>query len=280
VLPFDDLIVWSDVMKQEAEDFWDMPTSRVHVEGAPIWDCYFREDNLPSREAFLRERGLDSALQVIYVALAGPAWHNDNLALVRGLIQERQAGHLPQNINLYIRSHPNYLSLVFKRQLDELDALFAEFSNHQNVHFDKPQSHQGGNDFMLNAEYDRTLRCIFNSADVMLSVSSSQLIEAAIFDMPYVELKFGRWRNEVLDISLADFALEHSERIRATGAGPVAYSLKEAVQLLLEEMSDPARNRENRRRLVNQEVPTNRGCAAANTAKRIAAICAQGAALG
>ena len=63
----DRLIVWNELMKQQAVELHGYPPDEVRVAGTPQWDLYFTggDDPATSREAFFRQIGADPSRKLI-----------------------------------------------------------------------------------------------------------------------------------------------------------------------------------------------------------------------
>ncbi len=265
----DYVVVWNEPMKGEVISFWDVAPDRVFVEGAPPWDGHFSSAVLEEKGAFLRARGLSVTSKTIYVALTGPAWHENNKSLVDAMLRLRQEVPALEGVNILIRVHPNYLSKALSTVYRDLKAHLDGLKEEPGLHIDIPDAKSMGNTFIVGDRYESELRAILKHSDVMVSVPSSQLVEAAIFDLPYVELNFGRWKNEVLDVDLGQFILEHFVRLRRHGAGSLCNHTADLGPLILEELFHPEQRRKARSALAKEEAGVYPGHSAQATADRI-----------
>lgn len=271
-LPPDYVVVWNQDMHQEVVDFWDMDPKCVFTEGAPIWDGHFLPTDSGNRETFLTERGLDPSKKTIYISLTGPAWHENNIKIVLDIVSLRQREGVLFGVNLLVRIHPNYMSEVFRPKLEEITASFEAISEERDFYFELPDAVQTGNSYMLAGKHDADLHRIFAHTDLMVSIPSSQMIEAAIFDVPYVEINYGRWRNVILDVDLGERKLEHFERLRHHKAGALCNRPEDLYDLLVQELTSRDKRKRERRELAEHEAGTNKGHSARSTAERISEI--------
>ena len=62
----DNVIAWSPVMADEFYHFQDMPRSKIHIEGAPVWDHLFNREQEMDKKEFLDSLGLSDKLPTAY----------------------------------------------------------------------------------------------------------------------------------------------------------------------------------------------------------------------
>src|SRR4029079_7398870 len=63
----DQLLVWNELMKQQAIDLHGYAPGEVKVAGTPQWDLYFKEGTLSPRDAFFRQIGADPSRKLVTV---------------------------------------------------------------------------------------------------------------------------------------------------------------------------------------------------------------------
>jgi hypothetical protein len=111
VLP-DDLIVWNDTQREEAERFHGVPPTRVHVTGAQCFDRWFDRTPTQDRAAFCRRAGLpDDGPFVLYVCSALFRGSPSEAAFVREWIRAIRESSDPalRRMNILVRPHPQRL---------------------------------------------------------------------------------------------------------------------------------------------------------------------------
>lgn len=266
----DSMIVWSDVMCREAEQFLDMPPGSVFVEGAPVWDHYFQAGAGGVRAAFAASYGLDADARTVYISLGLPAFHAGNMEVIRALVEARRAGLLGTGVNLLFRLHPNYLT--FEREYAELSGFWQQYATDPGVVFSVPQSSGDSGTVYIRKEDNDTLAAILRWCDVAITIASSQIIEAAIFERPIVDVSFGRYINQLHDVPMRELSFEHLLRLYATGAVYRCFSSEEMVAKLRHALDCPQELASQRRALVEQELPVNRGSAARAVARRMVVL--------
>lgn len=267
----DYMLVWSEIMKQEAIRFLEMPAGAVFVEGAPAWDHYFTLRPSCNRDEFLARHALapDTA-KVIYVSLGFPAFHEGNLNLLETLAAAQDGGRLPERFGLLFRAHPAYHDFPDRHR--ELQDAWAKLPRRPYRVLNVPEATNYEQSFFMSIGDSQNLYDILHHCDVCVEISSTQMIEAAIFDKPIVDVAFGRWFSPYYDLDVKDLDLEHLRRIFAVNAVPRASGPEELLRLIGQACARRDGLSEARRRLVEQELPVNRGQAARAVADRLIAL--------
>ena len=181
VYKYDGYIVWSDQIREELHHFY--PSSKnapVYVVGAPQFDIFFRDRFDQSREEFCASQGLDPDLPFILYALGSPNFLREH----HGAIQfaERVVRGDLGSVQLLIRPHPIHDNA-------EMRSVFERFGPRVRLQ----SSPNAGIDLVRRSQDEQqTLEWIntFRHAAVVINLSSTVTIDAAIFDKPIVNLDF------------------------------------------------------------------------------------------
>ena len=177
------LIVWNDLMKQQAIALHGYQPEEVRVAGAPQWDLYFRDGAITSREAFVQRIGADPSRKLVTVSTTPRELYPHHDHVLRVLIRAMEEGTWREPVQLLVRLHPR----------DDLDA-YAEFEGTPHVMIEKPFRDTvraaDGLAIDITAENQRHLADTMRHSDVVVNVASTLAIEAAIFDTPVVNVSF------------------------------------------------------------------------------------------
>ncbi|HIC23412.1 MAG TPA: hypothetical protein EYO84_08300 [Planctomycetes bacterium] len=105
-------------------------------------------------------------------------------------------------------------------------------------------------------------------SDVMLTEYSTTILEAAICDLPVVNISLYEFADTDVSASLNnDFT--HIKRILDTGALQTASTEAQVIEFINYYLEDRSRDRENRQKLVDTIVDHNRGVAGQDIGKYI-----------
>jgi CDP-glycerol:poly(glycerophosphate) glycerophosphotransferase len=243
----DRLIVWNELMKQQAIDFHGYAPEQIRIAGAPQWDLYFKEGTIAPRETFFREIGADPARRLVTLTTTPRELypHHDHVlrVLVRAL-ETRAWGHDAQ---LLVRLHPR----------DDRDA-YAAFEGLPHVIVEKPfrPTVRAGDGLAVDvtADNQRHLANTMRHSDVVVNVASTLAIEAAIFDTPVVNISFdGETPSEWVRSARRYYRFTHYVNITRHGAVRVAGTPQQLVDAIGRYLDEPALDRDGRRRVVAEQ---------------------------
>lgn len=181
VYKYDGYIVWSEQTKKELHEFY--PASRnvpVYITGAPQFDIFFQDRFYRTRERFCADQNLDPALPIIVYALGSPNFLQEQHGAIE-LAKRIARGELGE-VQMLVRPHPIHDNA-------EMEEVFRDFAPRvqlqktPNAGIDLTGRTQDGEQI---AEWINT----FRHADVVVNLSSTVTVDAAIFDKPVVNLDF------------------------------------------------------------------------------------------
>jgi hypothetical protein len=244
----DELIVWNDVMRSEAQDLHDYPADRVHVAGVAHFDVYGRLPP-PDRERFMEGLGLDPSRRLITFGTISP-W----LFPLNGDVAEILAVMLVDRprfaCQLMIRLHPQVLNAgtPHTENVDRFKAIAAKYPH---VHLDLPsvRSHALMWDV---AESDMLhLAQLLRYSDVSINAGSTLSIDSAIVDTPIVNIGFdGHHEVPYAESVVRMYDFTHYANLVKTGGVRIARSAQELAALIDMYLDHPEADREGRQRLV------------------------------
>jgi hypothetical protein len=270
------VVVWSRIMAEEAAVYHDVPRDRVYIGGVPQWDHYFSDGNSLNRKEFCEKHGLDPKRKIIYFALCSPAYHKGNMEASSYLVDCLDRGRFEEPAQIILRMHPKYFNRIGVKDplYRELTNLLDQLGTHQHVFIHSPKVKPNTVSYMLFFEDDIQLMQILSNCDVCLSVASTQMLEATIFDKPSISIEYGRWKTNFLDNDLREMKLEHLKRIHRVGAILRAHSKESLLKFINDALCHPERLLAKRRDLVDQEIPVHRGVAADKIVRCISSLAA------
>lgn len=240
VLNYDGYLVWSERSKEELHYFYPETTNKpVYVIGAPQFDVFFDETLFQSREEFFRHQGLDPDLPVIVYAVGSPnflAEHHGALYLAN-----RVANGDLGNVQMLVRPHPLHNDV-------ELASSFEKFGKRVAV-----QKTVVSGDRQIGRTQDKRqiIEWIntFRHADVVVNLSSTVTVDAAIFDTPVVNLDFDPQPGQVDQQLIKDInhRWTHFKPIAESGGVFLVNNFDEMLDSIRKYLAHPELHRENRR---------------------------------
>ena len=240
----DGYVVWSAEMRRQLLAYYPRARARpVYVVGAPQFDAFADPRFRRPRETFWRAQGLDPARPVVVYAVGSPNFLRGEPHGALHAARAVAAGALG-NVQLLVRPHPIHDNA-------EMAALFGAFG--PSVRLQRTAAAglplaERSQDEEAVAEWVNT----FRHADVVVNLSSTCTVDAALCDRPVVNLDYDPGPGA------PDQALVRDINHRWTHFAPVAESggvwlvndgdeLLDAVRGYL---ADPARDRAGRRWIV------------------------------
>jgi hypothetical protein len=243
VFQYDGYAVWSEQMRRELHHFY--PHSRsvpVYVVGAPQFDVFHQVRFARTREHFCRSVGLSPEKPIILYALGSPnifREHYSALSLARSL----KAGELG-DVQMLVRPHP-----AFDQAMEA--TLFREFGPQVVV------QHTGGtqpNDESFFQDESAIVQWVnsFRHADVVVNMSSTATVDAALCDRPVVNLDYdpapgGAQQEYVKEVN---HRWTHFKPVAESGGVWLVNNPKEMLDAVRTYLRYPALHRAQRRWIV------------------------------
>jgi hypothetical protein len=178
---YDGYLVWSEAARHELHEFY--PSTRntpVYVVGAPQFDLFFQERFRLSREAFCGSQGLQPDQPIVVYALGSPNFLLEAPGAIH--VAEMVARGELGDIQLLVRPHPIHDN-------HELRELFGKYGPRVVV---QQTGVAGAKVTARFQDQDQIVEWVntFRHADVLVNLSSTVTVDAAIFDRPVINLDF------------------------------------------------------------------------------------------
>jgi hypothetical protein len=262
----DRLIVWNEMMREEAVALHGFAADQITVAGPPHFDPYFRHTGWTDRAEFLRSLGLDPAKRIVLYATSPMRYFTDSIAVTDMLIRANEAGRFGPDVQLVIRLHPQVMEGVDK---DDLGA-WERFRGR--VYLDMPRGTTG-----LAADYTPEgtahIAQLLDASAVTINVASSISIDAAIFDSPVINLRFDAEPGRpYLKSVRRQYDTDHYKQVLRTNAVRLADSPEQLIDEVRRYLDDPSLERAERADLVRTLCYRDDGQAGARVAEAIARI--------
>ena len=243
----DRLIVWNDLMKQQAVDLHGYDARQIRVAGTPQWDLYFKSGPVTPRETFFRRVGADPSKKLVALTTTPRELYPHHDHVLRVLIDAVRRRSWPHATQILVRLHPR----------DDADA-YSAFRNVPDVIIEKPfRSTVRSGDGMavdVTAENQQHLADTLRYSDVVVNVASTIAIEAAVFDTPVVNISFdGETPSPWERSARRYYRFTHYVNITRHGAVRVAESPAALVDAIGRYLGDPSLDRDARRRVVAEQ---------------------------
>ena len=259
----DSLLVWSDLMADEAVEYHNYPREQIHWCGAAQFDHYHGIRERLDRMAWRRAHGVPENAGLIVYGTVNPAIVPHEIEIVRSIVGAMRAHRFVRPVYLWIRLHPQVVRGVYSQSLQPYrdlagDDVFVETPPVQSdkLAWDLPKS---------DAEH---LAKLLAAADAVVTPNSTLSIDAACADTPILNVLFDGERPVPTALSVRRFLqYTHSAKILRTNGISVATSLDEFVPMVNDYLRTPQLHQAERAAMVRQQMNLLDGQAGLRTAE-------------
>jgi hypothetical protein len=243
----DRLIVWNDLMRDQAVGLHGYRPEEIRVAGTPQWDLYFKSGPVTPRETFFRRVGADPSRKLITLTTTPRELYPHHDHVLRVLVRALENRAWRHDAQILVRLHPR----------DEVEP-YDQFRGAPRVIVEKPfrSTVKAGDGLAVDitAESQQHLADTMRYSDVVVNVASTIAIEAAIFDTPVVNIAFdGETPSPWEKSARRYYRFTHYVNITRHGAVRVAEQPDALVEEIGKYLDDPSRDREGRRRVVLEQ---------------------------
>jgi hypothetical protein len=259
------LVVWNDVMKQEAIELFGFPEENILVTGIPRFDTYFKKPPLRSREEFFSDYELDTDKKLVTYttgnkSLVLPPGDNTSaeVEVAGALAKAISTGKIP-NAQLLVRLHP----LAEYSDFEPLDKI-------ESVTVQVPGKVDKFRDRLFSAKDDLEIAETLKHSDLILNVASTMTIDSAVFDTPSLSVSYDARRElPFLHSCKRIYEYEHYRKLRETGGVHMVHSESEMLEEVYNYLADPSLNEDGRRAIIEQQCKFTDGKAGARVGQGI-----------
>jgi hypothetical protein len=242
------VIVWNEIMKEEAEKWHGIKNEDIFVAGAPQYDFYFDvEKYCPSREEFFREIGADLNKKLITYTTGPQSISDTEDEILEILTTALTENKFKAPSQIMVRFHPR----------DDFSQ-YDKFKGRKDVILDRPGRYSQAFPDQWNPTNADVihLAATLKYSDVIINIASTITIEAAIFDTPIVNVAFdGLTKKPYLESVQRYYEhYTHYLNILRTKGLKVAWSPEELVQCINRYLENPAEDAEGRKRIVAEQL--------------------------
>jgi hypothetical protein len=233
------MVVHNEIVKRDAMRYADMPENKIAVVGIPHFDFYA---TLPrtSRTDFYKKFGIDPKDRILLYTPVGRTNSALDAKTISLLDQLLISGRLPSNLRLIVRFPPN----------DDVEVP-SGFKN--KIIFQTPGkrfSQKRGTDWDMSAADFQELAETLQHCSLVISYSSTMVIDAAVFDKPIINLDF-----DFPDLPSSHWIYEvaHYRPVLESGAIRLVKNTDELVEWINRYLDNPAIDGPGRARLIQEQ---------------------------
>ncbi len=240
----DHLIVFNELLEEEAIVYADMPPGRIFVSGAVQLDLHLAKNPLPRKE-FMQQIGLSEDTKLIVYGPLGRTFDATNqsdvdmVVLLNQFVEEGKFG--VGKFKIIVRFPPN--DFADRSKLRQLPHVLYDLPG---VRFSAIR----GQDWDMRPEELDHLRDLLAHASLVICYYSSLSIDAAVFDVPVININF----------DLSDPKKRHSyyetvhySKVKTVDGIRLIERVGDLASAMREYLEHPSHEREKRRLLVEQQ---------------------------
>jgi hypothetical protein len=269
----DSVIVWSKIHEWELSNGIDWPKEKIHIGGMPLYDNYLTRKWTLSRQDYFKSHNLDPQKKlVVFVATALSI--TPNLHIIEALAEMVAGEKVEVPAQLLIRLHPNHFRPMPHYEA-EREAIYKLAERYPAIHVVAPRP-LAGNVLRYSGEDFEEKASMLANCDVMVSIYSTMVLEAALHDKPVIsaciDTPVGWPNNYWIPLSTIP-GWPTAARVVKCNASRTAYTTVELADILNNYLKDPALDAAGRRQFVEQELTyTKAGEAVEITASQLAGL--------
>ncbi|MDP2910309.1 MAG: CDP-glycerol glycerophosphotransferase family protein, partial [bacterium] len=250
----------NEFMKKDAVKWCDIKEDKIIIAGMPHFDHYVTDRPSP-REEFFQKMGLDPLKRVILFALTGPRTAGINQDVIDIILKAIDDGRIPNDTQLLVRMHPNSSKESFRQNQH------AVFHRPEGIYFSKGRL----TDMEFTNEWLQELLDTLYYSDITINPQSTMSVDAAALDKPVINLVFDGYEKLPYIRSVARLYIDYSHYIPIvkTGGVRLVYSENELIDWINKYLENPAIDRENRKRMLEEQCYKFDGKSAERTANYV-----------
>jgi CDP-Glycerol:Poly(glycerophosphate) glycerophosphotransferase len=259
----DRLLVWNELMRDQAISLHGYRAEEIRICGAPQFDAYFARGTTTTRDAFFRRIGADPARALITVTTTPRSLYAHHDHVVRQLSEAIVSGRIARPAQVLVRLHPR----------DDEDA-YRTVRTWPHVIVEKPfrptVKVADGLAVDVMPEHQSHLADTMRHSDVAVNVASTIAIEACVFDTPVVNISFdGEQPSEYVKSARRYYKFTHYVNITRHNAARVAETPVQMIDWVNRYLGDPSLDADGRRRVVFEQCQFLDGNSGARVAEAV-----------
>lgn len=243
VFKYDGYLVWSDQIKKELQTYYpDAANKPIFVVGAPQYDIFRCADFFQSREDFCRSYEFDPNVPLIVYALGSPNFLKEHHGAVE--TAERISRGELGNVQMLVRPHPIHDNA-------ELHQTFERFAPQVKLQHMPNAGKKVSERTQDKSEITEWLNT-FRHADVVINLSSTVTIDAALFNRPVINLDFDPQPGQFDQKLIRDINHQwnHFQPVAESGGVQLVNNYDELIEAVKTYLENPQMHSEARRRVT------------------------------
>lgn len=260
----DTLLVWSDLMAEEAAEYHDFRREKIHCTGAAQFDVYHHARAKVDIASWRAAHGIPANAFFMSYGTINPGICPHEIAIVKTIIAAMRQTKLSRRPYLWVRLHPQVVNGPWRRELQPFLDLAAE-----DVHVEVPPVHDGSLSWDLPKTDATHLMGLLASSDLCVTTSSTLSIDAACAGTPIANVFFDGCDVDPA-VSVARFQrYTHYAKILSTGGIAIATTIDEFQRIMQRYCDDVSADQPDREAIIRQQIGILDGAAGRRTALKL-----------
>lgn len=264
----DQLLVWSDLMAEEAVHYHNYPRERITWVGAAQFDHYAKFLQSFDRLAWRRAHGIADEKALLLYGTINPALVPHEFNIVRGIVEQMKDGKFDKPIHLWIRLHPQVVQGYYKQNLTDYEQLAGP-----SITVERPPVHESKLSWDLPKEDATHLASLLAASDVVITPNSTLSIDAACLDRPIINIAHDGPGLEAKELSTKRF-LQYTHYAKILEMGGISISMLpgDLPEMVNQYLVNPALNQQGRQRILEQQFNRFDGLSGLRTANKLLSL--------
>ena len=231
----DKLIVWNELMRQEAVQYFGYDEKDVIITGTPQFDYYIKfADEIETRESFFKKYGLDPKKKLIFYTTSPPRISPNEPEILKMLYNIVTGNKLNTKVQIFVR--------IYGRDDPKR---YNELYNKPGLVFDYALNSPEGLNYTQTDKYFMIhFASSLKNADLVMNVVSTTTIDAAIFDKPVVNINFM--------ITTEWHKMSHFINLLKTNGSRVVKNEQELIYAINGYLKNPKLDETGRKRIIKE----------------------------
>lgn len=255
----DDLLVWNELVAQQAVKYHQFPAERVHVTGIPSFDIYAHPESYPSEAEWRLDNNLPASGPVITYSLSSMHICESEDVVIERLVAARAEGLLPADASILVRFHPSAVAEVAGRY-EAMPGVILQYPTKTFMH--RKNDETAGTSMTM-------LAATMYYSSVVVNVFSTLCLEAICCDTPVAVVNFDPEPRPPHRSVKRYLKFLHIKELLEFDAAEVADSLDDLVAGVARSIAHPEARRAQRLACRNAETFGLDGLATTRTAEML-----------
>jgi len=233
------LIVWNEMMFEEAVKKHNFNPEDIKVVGAPHCDFCFDDRYNETKEEFFKNLRFDTDKKLLTVATAPYRSVGDHTYILDILLEVIRKKSFIYPVQILCRLHPN----------DTFDR-YKKYGDNDHITFYIPNKNYDLSGWKTDEVGVRCLISTLKYSDVLINIASTVTIEACFFDTPVINMAFSAYEQERFKerILVAHHQRHYKYLLNFNGI-KLAHNEKQFINYINEYLKNPEVDRNGRTRI-------------------------------